>query len=166
MQKQILKTIFLASVFFMLPYFSNASNYYVSTVGSNTSGDGSIGNPWLTPEYGANNLQDGDTLLIREGVYDVATTAVFMKAQVCPAADNATIKSYPGEYVKLRGNGGVAPTNGVIGSFNGSVVRSGTVIDGLVIEGIVVMMGTGIVLKNSDVSVGGGIVGMGLIRVL
>lgn len=30
------------------------ANYYISTTGSDTTGDGSIGNPWATPQHGVN----------------------------------------------------------------------------------------------------------------
>jgi hypothetical protein len=150
--------IFLAIIFFGffgLAGSSLAATYYVATTGDDSTGNGSIGTPWRTPAYGAGRLSTGDTLYIKTGTYNITTNSVSMASAITPAAENCTIAAYPGESVTIRGNGGSAPTNGVIGSFDGSNVRNGTIIDGLTIQGIVVMIGTDVTVKNSDISVGG-----------
>lgn len=50
---------------------SGGNTYYVSTTGSDTSGDGSLSNPWATPGYGSRQLHAGDTLIILGGTYVV-----------------------------------------------------------------------------------------------
>ncbi|NQU17756.1 MAG: cadherin-like beta sandwich domain-containing protein, partial [Candidatus Saganbacteria bacterium] len=50
-----------------------ANTYYVSTAGSDTTGDGSQSNPWATPAKGAVNVSAGDTLIILGGTYVVST---------------------------------------------------------------------------------------------
>lgn len=52
-------------------YFGTmASNaYYVATTGSDSSGDGSNGNPWRTISYGIGRMSTGDTLIVKRGVY-------------------------------------------------------------------------------------------------
>ena len=43
--------------------------YYVANDGNNTTGDGSIGTPWETIQYGTDQLVAGDTLYVRGGRY-------------------------------------------------------------------------------------------------
>ncbi len=47
--------------------------FYVSTAGSNT-GNGSSANPWRSIQYGVSQLRAGDTLYLREGLYQESTT--------------------------------------------------------------------------------------------
>ena len=42
--------------------------YYVATDGDNDN-EGSYLNPWLTIQYGLNQLKPGDTLIVKEGIY-------------------------------------------------------------------------------------------------
>jgi len=136
-----------------------AADYYVATTGNDTTGDGSIGNPWATPAFGAASVSAGDTLYIRAGTYDITTPENNNYSGVAPHADNVTIAGYTGETAILRGNGGVAPTNCVIGSgyYDGTDhFADGLTIDNLTIRGMVSMVwGTGITLKNSHISIGG-----------
>lgn len=45
------------------------ATYYVATTGSDSTGDGSSGNPWRTIQYGAEQLIANDTLLVGPGTY-------------------------------------------------------------------------------------------------
>jgi hypothetical protein len=150
---QALTTLILLAFFFSMPSF--AAQYFVATQGSDTTGNGSFDLPWRTPQYGAKQLgSPGDVLYIREGTYQVSGTSSEIKnAAICPAAHNCAIRSYQGETVIL--DGGSAPTNGIIGDHDGSTIRNGLTIDGLIIKGIVVIMGQGTTVQNCDISVGG-----------
>jgi hypothetical protein len=48
---------------------ASGDNYYVSPSGSNSSGDGSEGNPWLSPTFSASQVLPGDTVCLRPGNY-------------------------------------------------------------------------------------------------
>lgn len=137
----------------------HSATYYVATSGDDTTGDGSIENPWSTPAFGARAVADGDTLYIRGGMYDVTTPTNNSYSGVAPAADNVTIAGYPGETVILRGNLGVAPTNCVIGNGywdDGDHFADGLTVDNLTIKGMVSMVyASGITVKNCDLSIGG-----------
>jgi len=43
--------------------------YYVSTTGSDTTGDGSSGNPWATIQKGVDTIANGDTIIVTNGNY-------------------------------------------------------------------------------------------------
>ena len=43
---------------------------YVATHGSNSTGDGSTTNPWATINYALQQIQDGDTILVKPGLYE------------------------------------------------------------------------------------------------
>ena len=49
--------------------FASTSPKYVATNGNDTTGSGSIGNPWKTIVKGISSLVGGETLIVRNGVY-------------------------------------------------------------------------------------------------
>ncbi|MFZ5564685.1 MAG: hypothetical protein ACOZBW_11590, partial [Thermodesulfobacteriota bacterium] len=56
-----------------LPGAATAADYYIATTGSNTSGDGSVGNPWQTLHYAVNNVfGPSDTIHVAAGIYGVS----------------------------------------------------------------------------------------------
>lgn len=75
------------------------ATYYVATTGNNSSGNGSIGAPWRTIQYGANQLSAGDTLYIRGGTYVEAVKISRSGTSGSPI----TIKAYTGETVIIDG---------------------------------------------------------------
>lgn len=48
----------------------SSTTYYVDPAGNDTTGDGSIGNPWLTVQHGLGELSPGETLHMNAGEYD------------------------------------------------------------------------------------------------
>ncbi len=48
-------------------------NYYVSTLGSDTTGDGSKDRPWATPQKAASMLTGGETVWVADGTYVCST---------------------------------------------------------------------------------------------
>jgi Secretion system C-terminal sorting domain len=86
-----------------------ATDYFVSPTGSNTTGNGTIGNPWQTIEYAINNIYPGDILYLRGGVYNEQVTSV----RSGTADAYITISSYNNEDAIIDGSGGVF-NNGVI----------------------------------------------------
>lgn len=85
---------------FMKVQASAARTIYVSTTG-NDKNNGSQWAPFATIQRGLDELQPGDTLLIRGGVYH-ETTDVFNKN----GSSNLwyTVKNYPGEDVTMTGD--------------------------------------------------------------
>ena len=51
------------------PLSALAATYYVSVSGNDSTGDGSLANPWRTIQKGSDNLVAGDILEIRAGTY-------------------------------------------------------------------------------------------------
>ena len=133
-----------------------AANYHLSTIGSNSTGDGSLGNPWRTPEYGATQLQPGDTLNIHEGTYYVNGTS-HDKGAILPAHGGSSentrviIKNYEDDTVII--DGGSAPTEAILGTWYGIDYIT---FKGLIIKGLVVLEGTkNSIIEDCDISVGG-----------
>jgi uncharacterized repeat protein (TIGR02543 family) len=77
----------------------NAATYYVSTTGNDSSGTGTISNPWKTITKGQSMLDAGDTLLVRGGTYYESVTITVQGTQ----SGRITIKAYPGETPVLDG---------------------------------------------------------------
>lgn len=50
------------------------ATYYVMTTGNDTTGDGSVGNPWATPGKAAGAFAAGDTVFIKAGTYTFTTS--------------------------------------------------------------------------------------------
>jgi len=73
--------------------------WYVAPTGSDTTGDGSIGNPWATPhQVGVKigtTIADGDTVLFRGGAYNLINTGAFSTNHT--ATKWITLAAYPGE---------------------------------------------------------------------
>ena len=51
-----------------------AGNWYVSTTGNDTTGDGSSGNPWLTINYAIGQAGGGDTINVAAGTFSETVT--------------------------------------------------------------------------------------------
>ncbi len=77
MQKKILLTILLTIFLTFIDVNSSAfaTIFYVAKNGSD-SNSGTEANPWLTIQKAASTLQSGDTVLIRQGVYQEKVTPV------------------------------------------------------------------------------------------
>lgn len=74
---------------------------YVATTGNDTTGDGSIGNPWLTIAKGVSEMTAGDTLYIRTGQYQEPQTWTLVGTEANPY----TITAYESEEVIMYGSG-------------------------------------------------------------
>jgi len=133
---------------------------YVATTGSDLTGDGSEGNPWRTPEFGAKQLTAGDTLVIQSGTYvlDAAnlpvgeTTTDRDRALVSPsrnvsgtALNPITIKGAAGASVFL--DAGASPQWPAAGTNGGDYL----VLDNVTVRGCAILWGSdNSVVKNCD----------------
>ncbi len=110
------KWIALTAIFSMIVAFvlvvpgsvSAATSIYVSTSGNDTTGNGTIGNPYKTIQKGVDMASAGDTVYVRGGTY---TGAVLVNGKNGTAVNPITIRNYPSEtpiisgssaYVKFR----------------------------------------------------------------
>jgi hypothetical protein len=82
----------------------NATKVYVSTTGSDDTGDGSFLNPWATWQKGFTEITAGDTLYIRGGTYTPAATyqdpryfGVVVNGVSGTSGNKITVLNYPGE---------------------------------------------------------------------
>ncbi|MEK3916749.1 DNRLRE domain-containing protein [Paenibacillus sp. FSL H7-0331] len=103
---------------------ASPNDYYVSVSGNDTTGDGSLENPWRTIQKAADVMTAGDTCFIRGGVY---------RETVVPAASGSsstmmTFKSYNNEIVTISGSepvtGWTADSAGPTGIFKASIAGS------------------------------------------
>ena len=87
-------------------------SFYVSPTGNDSTGNGSIGNPWRTPERardyvrttGLNVAMQGDiTVYLRGGRYPLSQTLAFSSGDSADNGHFITYKSYPGEVARLSG---------------------------------------------------------------
>jgi hypothetical protein len=72
--------------------------YYVATTGSDSTGNGSLSEPWATPQHAANEMVAGDTCYIEAGTY-----GYFYAATSGSAGNYETFENYNGEAVKING---------------------------------------------------------------
>lgn len=68
---------------------------YIAPTGSDTTGNGSIGNPWATLQYAHNQITGGGTIYMRGGTYPVSTWTNITKSGTSTAPTR--IYAYPGE---------------------------------------------------------------------
>lgn len=88
----------------LVPEPIDLGGYYVSTIGNDTTGDGSFLNPWATWQKGFTELAAGDTLYIRGGTYTPEATyqdpryfGVVVDGVAGTALNKITVLNYPGE---------------------------------------------------------------------
>jgi hypothetical protein len=76
------------------------TEYIVATTGSDTN-DGTLTNPFATVEKGLKSLEQGDTLLVRDGVYPERIRNPYITAAT--SENNINVKNYPGEHPTIQG---------------------------------------------------------------
>jgi hypothetical protein len=87
---------------------------YVSTSG-NDSNPGTFAYPWRTIQHAANTVRPGDTVYVREGIYN---ESVNITASGSANAGPITFQNYPGEIAIVDGTGLTPSTSAVQGLFN------------------------------------------------
>lgn len=91
-----------------------AGNYYVATTGSNTTGDGSAGNPWATISYAIDHVPDDSTIIVKPGQYngEVQLDQAFVQGvtirsetpyQARLRHSSTVIKCFYGKHITLEG---------------------------------------------------------------
>lgn len=66
----------ILSIFLCFSLAGSCTDYYISTTGNNTTGDGSIGNPWATPMKAWSVMTASDDLFVRGGTYEFTVQQV------------------------------------------------------------------------------------------
>jgi hypothetical protein len=88
--------------------------YYVATTGSNTTGDGSAGNPWATIEHAVENVPDNSTILVKPGTYtgrvrldEAFAQGIIIRSEIPYQArlrnNDVVVTSYYGQGITLEG---------------------------------------------------------------
>jgi hypothetical protein len=116
------------------------TNYlYIATTGSDTTGDGTIGNPWRTIQKAAGVVNPGNTVLVRAGTYNESVTIT----RSGTAGSYITFMPYGSEVVTLNGNNSLTNTFYVNGA------------DYIRIKGFntTTYTGTSIYINNSDYAI-------------
>lgn len=98
-------------------FAAQSATYYVATTGSNSTGDGSVGNPWLTVQYAWAQCSPNDTILVQPGIYDSGSGGISSQAHG----------------VTIRANGDATITNTHSGFY---LTHSNCVVDGFVMDSI------------------------------
>lgn len=87
------------------------STYYVATNGDDTTGDGSIGNPWKTIPTAITAAVAGDTIYLRGGNHEYSSTITIAKDG--SAGARFYLFAYPGEHPILDFSGQSSGARGV-----------------------------------------------------
>jgi hypothetical protein len=70
MRRYIVLFILVFILFFLLTRGLLAQDFYVATTGSDSTGDGSVSNPWATITNALDNVPDGSVILVKSGLYE------------------------------------------------------------------------------------------------
>lgn len=92
---------------------ARASSYYVSPLG-NDANAGSIDQPWLTIQRAANTLAPGDTVYVRDGIYN---EAVAVNVSGSPTGGLISFVNFPNESPVIDGGTLTPPSNDFSGLF-------------------------------------------------
>ena len=114
--------------------FHVPKTYYVSTTGNNAN-PGTETLPWLTVQYGVDNIINGDTLIIMTGTYN---------EKVIVSVSGITIKNYPNQVAVLDG-AGLTDSNAMVEILN----QSDITIEGLEITNNVQLDAQGILISGN-----------------
>ncbi len=137
-------TIFsLLSILFSLSILAQ-NTYYVSENGQN-SNPGTFAEPWETIQYGVDQLQPGDNLLIMEGIYNE-------KVQINESGSESnfiTISNYDEGQVVIDGSG-ITTQEAVIEIYDQEYI----IITGLIIANNEMIDAQGILVENNCSNIG------------
>lgn len=97
--------LFLACRSHTMRAFPAGNGYYVAPDGDDGN-PGSLDKPWQTIQKAADTLAPGDTVYVREGVYNESVT---INVSGSEEDGDITFQNYPGETPILDGNGLVVP---------------------------------------------------------
>ncbi len=98
--------LLLFSVIFSVPAVAQSpQNIFVSVSGSDTAGDGSIGNPFRTLYQAGRAAQPGDTIFVRGGVYSTAKDKLYYVYGTANLP--ITVRPYNSETVIFDGAGAI-----------------------------------------------------------
>jgi hypothetical protein len=111
-------TMFVIFFLVCLPA-AHATDYFVSPSGSDTGGDGSLGNPWQTIAFALEQVQPGDALYLRAGEYHEQLMTVRDGVPSAPI----TIAAYEGEAAYIDGDGVESGNNGCLISHSYTILR-------------------------------------------
>jgi len=139
----------------LLPGFVPAETYYVDQSHPRASDEnaGTEALPWKTINHAATVLRAGDTVLVKEGTYNVGTSPGWAAPAVGPARAGTkdspiTLKAFPGHPVTITTAGGQA----AIGSNRDYVVWDGFTVDMTDrMKGIIIFGAKGCVVRYCEV---------------
>ena len=97
--------------------------YYVSPEGSDTTGDGSVANPWATITHALDNISDGSTIRVRPGE-QLPVDGTITSGHATLDESMLTGESLPVD--KSTGDDVCGATLNTIGSFTMQATRVGT----------------------------------------
>lgn len=142
----------------------HAATWHVATTGSDSSGDGSQGNPWASITHAVDNASSGDLVLVEPGTYHGRQrlrvefeTPVTVRSSVPYAAklrhdDGAVLISYYGRNIIVEGfDIAHAPSNtaplviqvqDLLGSVSGSAGGTDPVVSGIVLRNNIIHSST------------------------
>ena len=103
--KKILTILLLA-----ISLTASADVFYISPTGNNTTGNGSIGSPWLTLALPWAAASAGDTIYVRGGTY-AYTTSNTLSNKSGTEGSPIVIMNYPGEKPVFNYSGGAPYTS-------------------------------------------------------
>lgn len=98
---QYLLKYFILAIVLFIPMMIKASTYYVATNGVDIPANGSFSSPFLTIQYGSNQLLPGDSLIVRGGTYFESVYLNTSGSTFMPI----TIIAYPDEVPIIDGIG-------------------------------------------------------------
>ncbi len=90
--KKYVRIFWLTALFLgWLPFTGLAATYYISPAGNDSTGDGSVANPWRSLRFATQNvLNPGDIIFVMPGTY-LETEQLFLQAGVSLTGDSTNI---------------------------------------------------------------------------
>jgi len=155
LSRTIVQGLSLTALAFVLSRPLPAETYYVDQSHPRASDEnaGTEALPWKTINHAAKVLHAGDTVLVKEGTYDVGASSGWADPAVGPSHSGTeekpvTFKACPGQKVTITTSGGQA----AIGSGRDYVVWDGFIVDMTDrLKGIIIFGAKGCVVRYCEV---------------
>jgi len=159
---QVHKALLMLTLVIATPALANT--WFVATNGSDTSGDGSSGNPWASITHAVDNAGDGDEVIVRPGTYNGRQSLraqfdvpLLIRSEVAYGArlrhdGGAALIVYTGRNIHVEGfdiahapdntGGLVVQIQDLLGDFNGSNNGADAVVSDIVLRNNIIHSST------------------------
>jgi len=141
----------VAGFIVVAPVTAQAADYHVAQSGNDSTGDGSLSNPWRTIRHALDQLSAGDTLYIHAGTYPASgdSTDAYTIPTSGSSGNPITIKNYQNDEVIIS-----TAQAGFVLSDKDYITFEGLIIDNTTAASCIDAVGDHVTIKDCELANG------------